>query len=94
MASGVVRHISPSVGEIGEHPATGSFRTKDGAGSALLNKKEKKRKEKKKNRKRENEREREKGSESELADSTWTEAELYVCLQTITLHANRYHPAA
>ena len=40
------------------------------------------------------EKKREKGSESELADSTWTEAALYVCLQTITLHAIRYHPAA
>ena len=50
--------------------------------------------EKKKNSKREKEREREKRSESELADPTWTEVALYLCLQTITLHANRYHPAA
>ena len=41
---------------------------------------------------RDKKRKREKGSESALADSTWTEAALYVCLQTITLHANRYHP--
>ena len=46
MAFGVVRHKSPSVGEIGEHPATGSFSTKNGAGSALLKRKKKKREEK------------------------------------------------
>ena len=40
------------------------------------------------------EKEREKGSESELADSTWIDAALYACLQTITVHAIRYHPAA
>ena len=34
------------MGEIGEHPATGSFCTKDGAGSSLLKRKEKKREEK------------------------------------------------
>ena len=47
---------------------------------------------KKINNKREERERGERGSESELADSTWTEAALYVCLQTITLHANRYHP--
>ena len=41
---------------------------------------------------REKKRREKKRSESELADSTWTEAALYACLQTITLHANRYHP--
>ena len=43
---------------------------------------------------REKKRREKKGSESELADSTWTEAALYACLQTIALKANRYHPAA
>ena len=43
---------------------------------------------------RDKKRKREKGSESALADSTWTEAALYVCLQTITLHAIIYNPAA
>ena len=33
---------------------------------------------------REKKKKREKRSESELADSTWTEAALYACLQTIT----------
>jgi hypothetical protein len=32
---GVVRHKSPSVGEIGEHPSTVSFRTKDSVSSTL-----------------------------------------------------------
>jgi hypothetical protein len=32
------------VGEIGEHPATGLFHTKDGAGSALLKRKKKREK--------------------------------------------------
>ena len=50
-------------------------------------------KEKKRRIVREKKREREKRSESELADPTWTEVALYSCLQTITLHANRYHPA-
>ena len=93
MAFGVVRHKSPSVGEISEHPATGSFHTKDGAGSALMKEKKRKKRErdekkekkerenmseKKKNSKREKrKREREKGSESKLANSTWTEAALY-----------------
>ena len=53
MASGVVRHKSPSVGEIGEHPATGSFCTKDGASSSLLKRKEQKRAKKKMMKKRE-----------------------------------------
>jgi hypothetical protein len=39
LAFGVVRHKSPNVGEIGEHPATCSFHTKDGADSALLKRK-------------------------------------------------------
>ena len=55
MAFAVVRHKSPNVGEIGEHPATGSFYTKDGAGSALLKRKKKKRRKKRKKRKRERE---------------------------------------
>jgi len=38
----VVRHKSPSVGEIGEHLATGAISTKDGANSALLKKERKK----------------------------------------------------
>ena len=38
MALGVVRHKSPSVGEIGEDPATQAVHTKDGAGSILLKK--------------------------------------------------------
>ena len=37
----VMRHKSPSVGEIGEHLATGAISTKDGANSALLKKKKK-----------------------------------------------------
>jgi len=39
-----MRHKSPSVGEIGEHPATESFCTKDGASSASPKKKKKERK--------------------------------------------------
>jgi hypothetical protein len=38
----VVRHKGPSVGEIGEHLATGLILTKDGASSALLLKRKKK----------------------------------------------------
>ena len=55
MAFGVVRHKSPSVGEIGEHPTTGSFHTKDAIDSALLNKKREKNKknDEKKRKKRE-----------------------------------------
>jgi hypothetical protein len=58
LAFGVVRHKSPSVGEIGEHPSTGSFRTKDGAGSSLLKRKEQKRVKKKMMKKREKKREK------------------------------------
>jgi UDP-N-acetylenolpyruvoylglucosamine reductase len=73
------------MGEIGEHPATGSFRTKDGASSSLLKRKEQKRVKKKMMKKREKKREKIKNkikkerrereraeSESELAGSTWT----------------------
>jgi hypothetical protein len=51
----VVRHKGPSVGEIGEHLATGLILTKDGASSALLLKRKKKcekRKEKKREKRR------------------------------------------
>ena len=95
LAFGVVRHKSPSVGEIGKHPATGAIRTKDGAGSTLLKKeldtwrsikKEKKRrighmKVQEKENKKEREKYRKKESESELGGSTWIEAALYECLQ-------------
>jgi len=52
LAFGVMRHKSPSVGEIGEHPATESFCTKDGASSA--SKKKKKRKKKRREKKQKN----------------------------------------
>ena len=58
MAFGVVRHKSPSVGEIGEHPATGSFHMKDDTSSALLKKKKNRKGVKKK--KKKNKRERKK----------------------------------
>jgi hypothetical protein len=38
LALGVLRHKSPSVGEIGEHPTTGAINTKYGAGSTFLKK--------------------------------------------------------
>jgi hypothetical protein len=40
------------VGEIGEHPATGSIHTKDGAGSALQKKEERKKRDDKKKRRK------------------------------------------
>jgi hypothetical protein len=56
LAFGVVRHKSPSVGEIGEHPATGSFHIKDDTSSALLKKKKNRKGMKKRRKKQERER--------------------------------------
>ena len=53
LAFGVVRHKSLSVGEISEHPATQSIRTKDGVSSTLLKKREKKMREKNREKRKE-----------------------------------------